>query len=149
LVAEQLGPPISEEFTRLQVDMNLGASIEDALKGLMERAESEDMNLVVTAILIQRTSGGNLAEILETVGETMRERERLYGEVRTMTSQQRFSGTVLAIWPLILLAIFSVFTWDHTSVLFTTNLGLALLGIMAVGQLLGYFTIRRILDVDV
>ncbi|MEX2245344.1 MAG: type II secretion system F family protein [Dehalococcoidia bacterium] len=149
MVAQQMEAPISDEFTRLMVDLNLGASVEEGLQGLMARADSDDMNLVVTAILIQRSSGGNLAEILDIVGETMRERERLTGEVRTMTAQQRFSGMVLSIWPLALLAFFSLINWDQTSLLFTTNVGLLLLGVMAVGQVLGFVTIRRILDIDI
>ncbi len=149
IITKQMEPPIAGEFGRLVVDMNVGASIEDAMQGLLERANTEEVNLMVTAVLIQRTSGGNLAEILETVGESMRERERITGEVKTMTAQQRFSGTVLTFWPLALLALFSLFNWRQTSLLFTTGLGLALLGGAAVLQLLGYLTIRRILDIDI
>jgi tight adherence protein B len=149
MVAQQMQPPISEEFGRVITDMNVGASVEDALQGLLKRADSEDVNMMVTAVLIQRSSGGNLSEILETVGETMRERERITGEVKTMTSQQRFSGTVLTFWPLLLLALFSLFNWSQTSLLFTTNVGLILLTAGGIMQVLGYYTIRRILDVDI
>ncbi len=149
IVTQQMEPPISQEFSRIIVDMNVGSSIEEALQGLLRRADSEDVNMVVTAVLIQRTSGGNLSEILETVGETMRERERLTGEVRTMTSQQRFSGTVLTFWPLLLLGAFALFNWHQTSVLFTTNIGLILLAAGGVMQVLGYYTIRRILDIEI
>lgn len=149
VVTKEMQPPITEEFKRLIADMNVGASIEDALQGLLERVNTEEVNLVVTAVLIQRTSGGNLAEILETVGEAMRERERLTGEVRTMTAQQRFSGLVLTFWPLLLLAVFSAFNWGQTSVLFTTKIGVTLLAIGAGLQVMGYLTIRRILDIEV
>jgi tight adherence protein B len=131
------------------VDLNVGASVEEALYSMLERADSEDMNLVVTAIMIQRQSGGNLAEILETVGETMRERERLTGEVKTMTSQQRFSGTVLTLWPTAILGVFALFNWHQTKLLFTTNIGLVLIAGAAAGQVLGYITIRKILDIDI
>jgi tight adherence protein B len=149
MVAKQMEAPISEEFARVMVDLNVGSTVEEALHGLLDRADSEDMNLVVTAVLVQRTSGGNLSEILETVGETMRERERLVGEIRTMTSQQRFSGTVLTFWPLAILGLFSLFNWDQTSLLFTTQIGLVLITLAAIGQVLGYYTIRRILDIDI
>ncbi len=142
-------PPVAEEFARLMADLNVGAAVEDAMQGLLERADVEEMNLMVTAILIQRTSGGNLAEILETVGEAMRERERLSGEVRTMTAQQRFTGTVLTFWPLGLLGLFCLINWHTTSLLFTTGIGLTLLIIGGVFQFLGYYTIRRILDIDI
>ena len=117
--------------------------------GLLERMDSEEVNLVVTAVLVQRASGGNLSEILDSVGEQMRERERLFGEVRTMTSQQRFSGTVMTFWPAGLLALFALINWGQTKVLFTTPAGLTLLGIGIGLQFLGFFTIRRILDVEI
>jgi tight adherence protein B len=149
MVSEQMEPPIAEEFTRMTIDMNVGASVEDALNGLLQRADSEELNLLVTAVLVQRSSGGNLAEILENLGEHMREKERLVGEVRTMTAQQRFSGTVMVFWPLLLLGVFSLLNWDQTSMLFTTSVGLMMLGAGVALQALGYFTIRRILDVEI
>jgi tight adherence protein B len=149
MVAREMQAPISEEFAKTMVDLNVGSTIEEALLAMLERADSEEMNMVVTAVLIQRTSGGNLAEILETVGETMREKERLIGEVRTMTSQQRFSGMVLAAWPAVLLGVFSLMNWDHMSILFTTTAGLILLTMGGIGQILGFLTIRKILDIDI
>jgi tight adherence protein B len=149
IVSKEMPAPIADEFARLMADLNVGAAVDDAMQGFLERADVEEVNLMVTAILIQRTSGGNLAEILETVGEAMRERERLTGEVKTMTSQQRFTGTVLTFWPLGLLGLFSLINWHQTSVLFTTGIGLTLLAIGGVMQLMGYFTIRRILDIDI
>jgi tight adherence protein B len=148
MVAEQMEPPIADEFNRTLVDMNVGMSAEDALAGLLARTNSEEMNLLVTAMLVQRSSGGNLAEVLENVGEQMRERERIYGEVRTLTAQQRYSGMVLVFWPLLVLAGFSLFNWDQTSLLFTTTAGLVLLGVGAIMQMMGFITIRRILDIN-
>jgi tight adherence protein B len=107
------------------------------------------MNLLVTAVLVQRTSGGNLSEILDNVGDQLREKERLVGEVRTMTAQQRFSGMVLCVWPMLLLAIFCLVNWEQTSLLFTTSAGLSLIGLGFVLQVLGFFTINRILDIEV
>jgi len=149
MVSEQMEPPISDEFVRMVVDMNVGASVEEAMMGLLARCDTEEMNLLVTAVLVQRTSGGNLSEILDNVGDHLREKERLVGEVRTMTAQQRFSGMVLTLWPMFLLAIFCVINWEQTSLLFTTGLGLAMLGVGAILQFLGYFTIQRILDIEV
>ena len=105
--------------------------------------------MLVTAVLVQRTSGGNLSEILDNVGDQLREKERLVGEVKTMTAQQRFSGMVLCVWPLFLLGIFALLNWDQTSLLFTTSMGLSLLGLGFVLQLMGFFTISRILDIEV
>ncbi len=149
MVSEQMEPPISEEFVRMTVDMNVGASVEDALMGLLARSDTEEMNLLVTAVLVQRTSGGNLSEILDNVGEHLREKERLVGEVKTMTSQQRFSGMVLSLWPIALLGFFCLINWDQTGLLFTTTVGLIMLAVGATLQLLGFLTIRRILDIEV
>jgi tight adherence protein B len=149
IVADQMEPPISEEFTRANIDMNMGSTIEEALRGLMGRVDTTEMHLVITAVLIQRTAGGNLSEILENVAEQIRDRERLTGEVRTMTSQQRFSGLVLSLWPLLLLGAFSLLNWDQTSLLFTTNAGLLLIACAAALQVLGFITISRILDVEI
>jgi tight adherence protein B len=149
IVADQLEPPISDEFTRANIDMNVGSSIEEALLGLLARADTDEMNLLVTAVLVQRSAGGNLAEILEIVAEQIRERDRLTGEVKTMTAQQRFSGMVLSMWPLLLLGTFSLLNWGQTKLLFTTNAGLTLITVGAVLQILGFVTIRRILDVEI
>jgi tight adherence protein B len=149
IVGDQMEPPIAEEFARVNVDLNVGSTIDEALHGLLARADTAEMNLVVTAILVQRTAGGNLAEILEMVADQIRERDRLTGEVRTMTSQQRFSGLVLAAWPMLLLAAFCVLNWPQTSLLFTTNAGLVLMALGAGLQFLGFVTIRRILSVDI
>jgi tight adherence protein B len=149
LVADQMEPPISDEFARANVDLNVGSSIEEALHALLARADTAEMNLVVTAILVQRTAGGNLAEVLEMVAEQIRERDRLMGEVKTMTSQQRFSGLVLALWPVLLLGAFCLLNWDQTSLLFTTTAGLMMLAIGAGLQFMGFVTIRRILSVEV
>jgi tight adherence protein B len=149
IVAEQMEPPIADEFARANIDMNMGSTIEESLHALLARADTTEMHLVITAVLIQRTAGGNLAEILESVSEQIRERERLMGEVRTMTSQQRFSGLVLSLWPLLLLGGFSILNWDQTSLLFTTNAGLVMLAGAAGLQALGFITISRILDVEI
>jgi tight adherence protein B len=129
--------------------MNMGSTIEESLRAIQARIDTTEMHLVITAVLIQRTAGGNLAEILESVSEQIRERERLMGEVRTMTSQQRFSGLVLSLWPLLLLGAFCLLNWDQTSLLFTTNGGLLMMAGAAALQVLGFITISRILDVEI
>jgi hypothetical protein len=85
--AQRLQPPLSEEFARLVADVRLGASLEDALEAMGDRVGSYDLDLVITATLIQRSTGGNLSEILDNVVETIRERDRIRGEIRTLTAQ--------------------------------------------------------------
>jgi tight adherence protein B len=104
---------------------------------------------VITAILIQRTVGGNLAEILDNVAHTMRERERIRGEIRTLTSQQRMTGYVIGGIPVGLALIFSVISPSFISLLFTESLGRMMLG-GAVGlEVIGFFVISRIVNIEV
>ena len=100
--AQRLQPPLSEEFSRLVADVRLGASLEDALTAMGNRVGSYDLDMVITAILIQRSTGGNLSEVLDNVAETIRERDRIRGEIRVLTAQQRFAAWVLSLWPVVL-----------------------------------------------
>jgi tight adherence protein B len=99
MVAREGNPPISEEFGRVTREIGLGLSPQDALLHLVRRIRSEDLDLMVTAINVQHEVGGNLARILNTIAETIRERVKLKGEINTITSQQRMSGYILALLP--------------------------------------------------
>lgn len=147
--ARQLEAPIGDEVQGFLLDTNLGASAEAALVNMVERSGSYDLDMVVTAILIQRMTGGNLAEVLDNVGETMRERERIRGEIRTLTAQQRLTGTILSIYPAVLAGLFYLINPKWMSVLFTDGLGQVLLAIALFLQFLGFLTIRRILDIPI
>jgi tight adherence protein B len=147
--AQRLQPPLSEEFSRLVTDVRLGASLEDALTALGNRVGSYDLDMVITAILIQRSTGGNLSEVLDNVAETIRERDRIRGEVRVLTAQMRFAAWVLSLWPVVLAGIFFLLNPDLMSNLWTETTGIVLLVIAGVLQLLGFFTIRRIAAIEI
>jgi len=147
--AKQSAPPLSDEIRRTLRDIAVGASVEQALQALNERVASPDFDIVITAVLIQRQVGGNLAEILDNVAETMRERDRIRGEIRTLTSQQRMTGYVIGAIPVGLLAIFSVISPDYTSLLFTDPLGRMMLVGAAVMEVIGFLVIRQIVDIEV
>jgi tight adherence protein B len=149
VTAKRVGPPMSQELGRMLLDVNLGMSVEDALREMNARIGSDDVDMVVTAILIQRQSGGNLAEVLENVTETMRDRERIQGEIRTMTSQQRLTGWILSLWPVGLGLAFAAFQPDIMKLFFTMELGRVMLAAWAGLWVIGVFLIRRILDIDV
>jgi tight adherence protein B len=146
--ARRLQPPLAEEFARLVADVNLGRTLEDALQDLNQRAGSRDLDMVVTAILIQRRTGGNLSEILDNVAETMRERDRVRGQIRVLTAQQRFSALVLSVWPVVVAAVFILVNPDMMSNLWSTTAGVALLIVAVFLQLLGFLTLRRIIAID-
>jgi tight adherence protein B len=130
-------------------DTAMGASIEQALTSLNERVGSSDFDIVITAILIQRSVGGNLAEILDNVAHTMRERERIRGEIRTLTSQQRLTGYVIGGIPIGLLIIFMMISPEFTSLLFSDPLGQKLLAAAAVSECLGFAVIQKIVNIEI
>jgi tight adherence protein B len=149
LAAKQIDPPIRDELNQYLRDTGLGAPADVALEQMAVRVGSYDLDMMVTTILIQRTTGGNLSEILDTVAETIRERERLQGEIRALTSSQRFTGLVLSLYPVFLCALFVLLAPDLWSVLWKDEIGRIVLGIAGLLQPAGIITIRRILNLEV
>ena len=147
--SKQIDPPFATELRRMLRDANLGMSGEEALRAMGDRVDSADLEMVLTAINIQRAVGGNLAEILESVAFTMRERERIRGEIATLTSQQRMTGFIIGGLPVGMALVFFVINPDYMGLLFTTTAGrLMLLG--AVGlEFLGAVSIKKILAIEV
>jgi tight adherence protein B len=146
---EQMRPPISVEVRRMLRDIAVGASVEQALQALNDRVGSSDFDIAITAIMIQRNVGGNLAEILENVAHTMRERDRIRGEIRTLTAQQRLTGFVLGGTPIALGAVLFMMNPDFMKLLFTESLGRMLLGGAMVLETIGFFVIKKIVDIEV
>jgi tight adherence protein B len=142
-------PPIALEIRRMLRESNLGMSAEDALNALGERIDSADLDMVLTAINIQRTVGGNLAEILDKVASTMRERERIRGEINTLTAQQKMTGIVIGGLPVFMFAIFMVMNPGYMSLLITETVGKAMLGAAIGLQLMGYFAMKRIMAIEI
>ena len=147
--AKQLTPPILDEVNHFLRDTALGGSMEDSITAMAERVDSYDLDIAATAILVQSTTGGNLAEILGNVADTLRERERIRGEIRSLTAHQRFTAQVLSIYPVALAVIFFALNPSLMSVLWTERLGQVILAIGVGLQLIGAFAIPRILAVDV
>ena len=119
----QLPDPLGLEVRRMLREATLGISAEQALNQLGQRIDSKDMDMVITAINIQRAVGGNLAEILETVAFTMRERERIRGEINTLTASQKMTGIVIGGLPIFMFFIFMMINPNYMSILFTTLAG--------------------------
>lgn len=147
--ARQMAPPIRVDLSRALREANLGASIEDALRALGERVKSPDLDLVVTAVLIQREVGGNLAELLDNVARTIRERERIRGEIKTLTTTQRWEGYVAALVPVALAGLLFLINPDYMMRLFTEPTGRLLLAAAVVWEFIGFFVMQRIVAVDV
>ncbi len=149
LVAQDMRPPIADEFRKMIRQMNLGMPAEEALRRLGERVESEDMDLVITAILIQRQVGGNLAEVLDSITNTIRERVKIKGEIKSKTAQGRISGLILVFLPPALAFIIYIMSPTFMNALFTDPLGWLLIGLAVLLQILGIFFILRIINIEV
>jgi tight adherence protein B len=149
MAADQLAHPISTELDQTVHETNVGSSMDDAFLALSERCDSYDLDLVVTAVLVQRSAGGNLSEILENVASTMRERVRIRGEIQTLTAQQRMTGIVIALLPVAVGGMFFVVSPDYITTLFTDTMGQVALGMAVVLETVGVLIIRRILAIEV
>jgi len=147
--ARQMTPPISDELDHLTQDINLGMGAEQALLDMSHRVGSQDLDIVITAIIIQRSTGGNLSEILDNVAETMKEREQIEGEISTLTAEKRLTGNILSIYPAVLAALLFLIGPDVMSTLWTESAGVVLLVIAVVLQVIGFLAIRRIVAIDI
>ena len=148
-VAHESPPPAGPEFAQVVRDVKLGRTTMAALDDLSGRIGSEDLMLIVTAIRIQHETGGNLAEILETAGETIRERVRIKGEVRSLTAQQRISGYVLAGLPIFVFFILMLLNPNYESRLFAPGPTLCIPACALLSMFVGFLAIRRIVAIEV
>ena len=156
MVVRESQPPISTEFNRVVREVNLGLPFEQALNNLVRRVRSDDLELMTTAINIQHQVGGNLAEILDSIAFTIRERVRIKGEIRTLTAQGRMSGYVVGFLPIGLLAIISAIApqfvgpmFEKPPEAFGLPLGVCLLAMGGIMMGIGFLFIRRIVNIEV
>jgi tight adherence protein B len=141
--------PISAEFKLLLEDIAVGATVEDALCRLAERTDSEELDMAVTAMLIQRSTGGNLAEVLENLATTVRERMRIRREVHTLTAQQRYASYIVGALPIIMFGLLAAMNPKYLFALFGTELGHLLLAVAIFFELIGFIVIRWLMDINV
>lgn len=150
-ISKELPSPISDEFRRVVQEMQIGIPMETAMANLLRRIPSDDLDFVVTAINVQREVGGNLSEILDTISFTIRERVKIKGEIRVLTSQVRASGTLLSLIPLFLTLILWFLnpeylkTFLQAGVICAVGAGVTVLFLIG----LGYFIMMRIADIEI
>lgn len=149
LAAEQSQPPMSTELYHLLRDTRMGASIETALESMGERVGSYDLDVIITAILIQRSVGSNLSEVLEKVAHTIRERARIQGEINTLTAQKKLSGVIIGLMPPAVVVMMLTVNFDYMSALFTDPLGRILLVVAIAMDIVGILIIKRIVSIDI
>ncbi|HUG48944.1 MAG TPA: type II secretion system F family protein [Candidatus Limnocylindria bacterium] len=156
MVVRESEPPISTEFSRVIREVNLGLSLEQALTNMTRRVRSDDLDLMTTAIIIHSQVGGNLAEILDSIAFTIRERVRIKGEIRTLTAQQRMSGYVVGFLPIALVAVISILAPTFMEPMLTSPpemlgipAGMIILAFGGFMMVMGFIFIRRIVDIEV
>ncbi len=148
-VSRNASPPIAEEFGRATREIALGINVDDALNHMVQRNKSEDFDLLVTAVQIQRVVGGNLAEILDTIAYTIRERVRITGEIRTLTAQARVSGIIITLLPFGLAGVLEVISPSYFGPMLTETLGHILLGVGIFSIAIGAAGIQKIVKIEV
>jgi tight adherence protein B len=149
-IAREAAEPTTSEFRRVVQEVQLGITMEDALGHLLERMPSEDLDLVITAVNIQREVGGNLAEILEIISHTIRERIKLKGEIRVLTAQGRVTGYIIGGLPVALLALLMVLNPDYVGQLFENRMcGWPMLCCGGGMISLGMAAIQKIVDIQI
>jgi tight adherence protein B len=149
LVQEEMAAPIAVEFGRVFEEQNLGIPMEDALISLADRIPNLDLRFFSTAVILQRQTGGDLAEILDKIGHLVRERFKIWGQVQALTGEGRLSGVVLlALPPVLFLAVYRL-NPDYVMMLFTDPMGKQMLAAAIVMQVLGALVIRKIINIKV
>lgn len=149
MVRKELPNPIAKEFGITLQEMKWGTPLEEALTNLTARINSEDLELVVTAVIIQRQVGGNLSEVLDNIAKTIRERVRIKGEIKTLTAQGRISGLIIGLLPFLLTLVLFFLNPEYISILFTNKMGWLMLALALVSQVIGLSIIRRIVQIPI
>ena len=149
VVGEESPDPMATEFRQIFDEQKFGLPLEDSLLGLADRIDMVDVRIFVTAILIQREVGGNLAEILDKISYTIRERFSLQRQIRVYTAQGRLTGYILAALPILLGLAIAALNPEYMAILFEDPMGKVLIAAAAVLQLLGFLLIRRIIDIEI
>jgi tight adherence protein B len=148
-VANEAAEPTRRELQRVFTESRLGRPIEDALEDSADRMGSVDLMWAVMAIRIQREVGGNLAELLDTVADTMTQRERIRGEIKALTAEGRFSGWILGIFPAAFAGVLYVVQPNYIGTLFENTMGLIAIGVSCVMTFVGFLWLRKILAIEV
>ncbi|MBI3856453.1 MAG: type II secretion system F family protein [Planctomycetes bacterium] len=148
-VSKEIQEPAASEFVRVVAEIRLGRPVEEALEAMADRVGSDDFRWAVLAVNIQREVGGNLAEILDTVADTLRERATMRRQVKVLTAEGRLSAYVLITLPFAIALYMTAVNPDYIGLLVTTTLGLIMLGTAVVLVIIGVFWMRKIVDIDV
>lgn len=149
MIANEVAAPLGKEFERVFEEQNLGIPLEQSLESMTERVPNLDLKFFSTAVILQRQTGGDLAEILDKISHLIRERFQIWGQVQALTGEGRLSGVVLMGLPVVLFLVVYKLNPDYVMVLFTEPMGKKMLGWAIVLQVLGALVIRKIVNIKV
>lgn len=149
LVGSEMDEPLAKEFRRVFEEQNFGIPLEEALEDLSDRVPNMDLRFFATAVILQRTTGGDLSEILDKIGHLVRERLQILGQVQALTGEGRLSGIVLLAMPPALFLFMLKLNPEYVMQLFTDELGHYMLGIAVVTQVIGALVIKKIITIKV
>jgi tight adherence protein B len=149
MMGDELPQPLASEFRRAYDQHSLGQPLEDAFKDMASRVDSTDFAFFVTAVLIQRQTGGDLSEVLSNISDMIRGRIRLQGHVKAKTAEGRFTGYILVAFPAVMFVIVNMLNPEYGNILIHTSMGLKLLGTAFALQMLGLFAIRKVTTIKV
>ena len=146
-VAADMPAPVGVEFARVCNEIRYGATLDEALENMTERVKSADLMLVVSAVCIQRTTGGNLSEILTTISETIRDRLKIKGEIRSITAQGRTSGMIIGALPIFIAVALMLINPEYMNSFFTTSSGRVMLIVSIVMEIIGFLGIKKVITI--
>jgi tight adherence protein B len=145
-VAQEMQDPISHEFGRVVRECSLGMPMEMSFAHLIERTRNKDLEMICSAVLIQRQVGGNLAEVLTNVADTIRQRIKIKGDIKVLTAAGRISGLIIGLLPVFVMLILMLMNPEYMEIFFTTRIGLMMLGAAVILEAIGFYLVNRIIS---
>lgn len=149
LVTRDMDSPMKEEFEQVLFENSMGKPTEEVLTNLKERTDNDDLNIFINALIINKQVGGSLAEVLDNIAHTLRERVRIKGEIKTLTTQGRLSAIIICALPIFVGLVIFIINPEYISILFTETIGRVMLFFVAVLMMIGVLFVRRIIDIEV
>lgn len=148
IISEEFEWPASVEFKQISLDIDSGKSYEEAIENFMKRNRSADVEVLATAFIINKETGGNLTHLLDSISESIREREKLEGEVKSLTAQGRLSGMILLMLPIFVLLIMFLLNPGYVKPFIASEIGRLMMAVGIVGQIIGGIVIAKITKID-
>lgn len=148
-VSTDMPDPIAEEFKAALLEVSYGASMESALGGIARRMENSDMEMINSAIMVQQQVGGNLSEVIDNISDTIKDRIRIRQSLKTLTAQGRMSGLILGLLPVFALIFLTILNPEYMNTFYTTDFGRLLLIVSFLMECMGFFVIRKIVNIKI